>query len=236
MLRISIGVKNPGANLGIIVSSQSLSHEEPPPNRVGQRFWAPKFLLPVVPGHKASYLLPSRLVIDPLYNQIIAGLDRLADGDKFEACANSLLREKYPFLTWIKGGNDAGFDGVGIQPDGAKVQLICTTQADVIGNVTNSLTRAREEKQHSDIVLVATSRRLSPEQKRNLADRIKEFGKTAQPVEDQPAFAELIYHSPRWRKELLGAPGHPPPLSLFPVSDRCFYRCRQSGDRPKSNT
>jgi hypothetical protein len=161
-------------------------------------------------------------MIDPLYNKIIEGLVSLSDGDKFEACANSLLREKYPFLTWIKGGNDAGFDGAGARADGTKVQLICTTQDNVIGNVTNSLTRARDENLKSDVVLIAASRQLSPEQKRNLEVRVAEFGKTALPVEDQPAFAELLYHSPRWRKELLGIPGHSPPLSLFPVSDRVF--------------
>ena len=161
-------------------------------------------------------------MVDPLYNNIIDGLEALGDGDKFEACANSLLREKYPFLTWIKGGGDAGFDGVGARSDGTRVQFICTTQGNVIGNVSNSLARARDENQQSDVVLVATSRQLSPEQKRNIDARITEFGKSSLPIEDQPAFAELIYHSPRWRKELLGIAGHPPPLSLFPVSDRVF--------------
>ena len=159
---------------------------------------------------------------DPLYTKIKEGLEALGDGDKFEACANSLLREKYSFLTWIKGGNDAGFDGAGVQSDGTRVQLICTTQEDVIGNVTNSLNRAREENQKNDVVLVVTSRGLSPLQKRNIEKRIDDFGKGFLPIEDQPAFAELIYHSPRWRTELLGIPGHPPPLSMYPVSDRVF--------------
>lgn len=161
-------------------------------------------------------------MIDPLYNKIVAGLDVLRDGDKFEACANSLLREKYPYLTWVKGGNDAGFDGAGVAPDGKLVQLVATTEEDVIGNVTGSLRRAKDEGRASDVVLVATSRGLSPERKRNIEDRIKEFGKTAYPIEDQPTIAELIYHHPRWRLELLGIPGHPPPLSLFPVSNRTY--------------
>ena len=159
---------------------------------------------------------------DPLYNRITEGLESLGNGEKFEACANSLLREKYPYLTWIKGGDDAGFDGAGILSDGTRVQLICTTDDNVIGNVTHSLDRAKEENQESDLVLVATSRRLSPERKRNIQERISEKGKKPMEIEDQPVFAELIYHSPRWRKELLEIPGHPPPLSLYPQTDRVF--------------
>ena len=159
---------------------------------------------------------------DTLYNKIVVGLDGAKDGNKFEACANSLLREKYPWLTWIKGGNDAGFDGAGAAQGGSRVQLVCTTDKDVIGNVTNSLERTKAEGQKSDTVLVATSRNLSPEQKRNIQKRIEEYGKSWLPIEDQPAFAELIYHSSRWRIELLNIPGNSPPLSRFPVSDRIF--------------
>lgn len=172
-------------------------------------------------------------MIDPLYAKIIAGLEGLSDGDKFEACANSLLRDKYPHLTWIKGGNDAGFDGTQVDAKGKRAQLVTTTQDDVIGNVTNSLNRAKEENRPSDIVIVATSRALSPERKRNIEDRIREFGKEPYPIEDQSPLAELIYHSPRWRVELLGIPGRPPALTLFPVSDRTYLPIPPIGRDPE---
>ena len=91
-------------------------------------------------------------MIDHLYDKILEGLEKLSDGDRFEACANSILRKKYARLTPVKGGKDSGFDGVGILPNGLKIQLITTTQEDVIGNVTHSLAHSKEDGQHSDIV------------------------------------------------------------------------------------
>jgi hypothetical protein len=32
------------------------------------------------------------IMIDPLYAKIVAGLENLSEGDKFEGCANSLMR------------------------------------------------------------------------------------------------------------------------------------------------
>ena len=159
---------------------------------------------------------------DPLYDKIVAGLEALGDGNKFEACANSLLRAKYPWLTWIQGGNDAGFDGTGVRSDGKRVQLITTTQDDVIGNLTSSLEQSAKMGRPSDLVLVATSRALSAERKRNIEDRIKEFSKAPLPIEDQPTVAELLYHNSRWRIELLGIPGDPPALTRLPASDRVY--------------
>ena len=69
---------------------------------------------------------------DPLYEKIIAGLERLTDREKFEACAANLLHKDYPRLVAVPGGSDAGFDGVAVQKDGDTIQLICTTTDQVI--------------------------------------------------------------------------------------------------------
>lgn len=166
---------------------------------------------------------------DPLLEKIKTGLDQLSDGDRFEACANALLSGKYPTLTWVKGGNDAGFDGKAVVKQGRLAQLITTVDDDVIGNVTKSLKRAAEENEPSDIVIVATSRQLSPQRKRNISARIAKFGKQAYPIEDQATIAERLYRDSRWRIELLGITGNPPPLSSFPVSDRPILRLELIG-------
>jgi hypothetical protein len=157
---------------------------------------------------------------DPLYDKIISGLSALNDGTTFEACANDLLRKLYPQLVPIPGGNDAGFDGAAAMPDGDRLQLICTTREDVIGNVSGSLTETKRKNQSGNAVLIATSQALTPQQKRNLADRVAEFGKKLYPVYDQTAFADMLYRDSAWRIRLLGIPGAPSALTAVPVGRR----------------
>jgi hypothetical protein len=157
---------------------------------------------------------------DPLYDKIVTGLNELSDGATFEACANDLLRKLYPQLVPLQGGNDAGFDGAAAMAEGDRLQLICTTRGDVIGNVTGSLREAQRKNQPSNAVLVATSQALTPQQKRNLADRVAEFGKKLYPVYDQAAFADMLYRDSMWRIRLLGISGNPSALAAVPIGRR----------------
>ena len=166
---------------------------------------------------------------DPLYNQIIEGLNKLSDGNKFQSCAADLLRRDYPTLVPISGGNDAGSDGGAVKADGQKIQLICTTQDSVITNVGNSLTESQKKGQTSQSVLIATSQALTAVQKRNLEKKVEEFGKTLLPVVDQEAIANRLYREPRWLKELLGITGTPPALSRVPVNLRPTFDLELAG-------
>lgn len=157
---------------------------------------------------------------DPLYNQIVEGLNKLDHGNKFQSCAADLLRKDYPGLVPVSGGNDAGVDGAAPSGDGQKIQLICTTQESVITNVGNSLEESKKKGQTSEYVLVATSQALSPPQKRNLEKKVAEFGKTLLPVVDQEAIAHRLYRDPKWLKELLGITGTLPALARVPVNVR----------------
>ena len=157
---------------------------------------------------------------DPLYNDIVAALEKENNGTKFQSCACDLIRKDYPRLVPISGGGDAGFDGTAHQPDGQIIQLISTTQDSVIANLDGSLEEARRKSQDSHGILLATSRRLSPTQKRNLTERATAFGKTLLGIYDQEAFVNLLYHDAHWRMELLGLTGTPPALSSVPVNLR----------------
>lgn len=157
---------------------------------------------------------------DPLYNKILDGLDRLTDREKFEACAADLLRKDYPRLVSVAGGSDAGYDGVAQQADGERIQLVCTTGGDTVGNLRGNLEEARKKGRESDSILFVTSRKLSPQQKEKLRACAAEFGKRLYPVYDQEPVVNLLYHNSRWRKDLLGISGHPPALSLIPINHR----------------
>jgi hypothetical protein len=66
--------------------------------------------------------------------------------------------------------------------------------------VTGSLETSKAKGRISDLVLVETSRTLSPERKSNIEKRtITEFGMYPLSLEDQPNIAELIYRNSRWR-------------------------------------
>lgn len=157
---------------------------------------------------------------DPLRDKIIEGLSKLTDREKFEACAVEIIGRRYPGLVALPGGSDGGFDGVGATQSGRIIQFVCTTGEDVLGNLKGSLEQAKKKGLKSDAVLVATTRPLTPQEKRKLAECAQGFGKTLYPVHDRMPMANLLYHDSRWRKSLLGIPGHPPALSLLPVNHR----------------
>lgn len=152
------------------------------------------------------------MIRDRLYTEIVEALERLRDGDLFEVCACDLLRDAYPALSPVQGGQDDGVDGT-FGEDGV---LICTVRDDVIGNLTGSLNRHRDAGGSRRRVLLATSVNLTPRRKQNLERRVAELGFTLVQVFDQPAFALRLWRDERWRLELLGIAGDPDALSDLP--------------------
>ena len=153
---------------------------------------------------------------DPLYRKIAAGLEASLDSTLFEECAVDLLRNVYPGLVPTGGPHDGGMDGAISTPDGPPTLLVCTTSDRVLDNLTRSLKRYVNGGGKSRAVVVATSDVLTPQRRRNLEVRAQEHGFELKNVHDGKDFADRLYRSPRWRKELLGLPGDPPALSAYP--------------------
>ena len=156
-------------------------------------------------------------VKDPLYREIEKRLSERLDPMLFERCAVKLLRPVYPGLVPVSGGDDAGMDGAISQPTGGPpVPLVCTTARDVIGNLTESLESYVRSGQKSREAVLATSRALTPRQRRNLENRAREKGFELRNVHDRDDFTGRLYRKPDWRKELLGLTGDLPALSAYP--------------------
>ena len=161
------------------------------------------------------------MIRDPFYNQIVERLNQQLDPDTFEKCACLILREFHPTLVPIPGGSDAGMDGAVSDGQGRAFPLICTTQKDVIGNLTKSLKSYKKQIGKRKKIILATSRELTPPKRRNLENRAGELGFIPIQIYTQSAIAELLYNKPRWCKELLGLEGKAPSLSIFPQTRRC---------------
>jgi len=161
------------------------------------------------------------LIRDPFYNQIVQRLNQQLDPDTFEKCACSILREFHPTLVPIPGGSDAGMDGAISDGQGRAFPLICTTQKNVIENLTKSLSSYKKKIGRRKKVILATSRELTPTKRRNLEKRAGELGFIPIQIYTQSAIAELLYNKPRWCKELLGLEGKVQALSTFPQTRRC---------------
>lgn len=156
------------------------------------------------------------MVKDPFYRQIREALDQRLDGELFEACADDLLRERFPTLVPIAGGNDGGMDGAIADGEGEAFPLVCTTQERVIDNLTRSLERYVRTGGRRRKVVMATSRSLSPKSRRDLRDRARRLEFTLVQVYEQRAMAALLYRSSRWCRDLLDLPGRPAALSILP--------------------
>jgi hypothetical protein len=111
-------------------------------------------------------------------------------------------------------------DGAIADGEGPPFPLVCTTEKDVIGNLTRSLKSYMRSGGHRRNVVVATSQRLTPIRIRNLSKRAKELGFVLVQTHTQEAIADLLYRSPEWCRELLGLTGQPPTLSILPITNR----------------
>ena len=157
---------------------------------------------------------------DPFYQQIIECLRGELDSEIFERCAQDVLRSSYPSLVPVRGGTDAGMDGAIADGEGNAFPLVCTTEEDVIGNLTKSLNSYKANGSGRRKVVLATSRALTPKRRQNLEKRAQENDFSLINIHDQASMAELLYHSPEWCVELLGLSGKPPALSSLPRSNR----------------
>lgn len=159
---------------------------------------------------------------DPFYEAIIARLNGELDDKVFEACAADILREYYPTLVPISGGDDSGMDGAVADGKGLPFPLVTTTRKDVIGNLTHNLKKYVEDRGTRRTAILATSRSLTPRRRFNLEERAKESGFVLEQIYAQDAIALLLYHRPEWCRALLNLVGAPSALSKIPVSRRRF--------------
>jgi hypothetical protein len=156
---------------------------------------------------------------DPFYEQIERKLSTLNNGDAFEECATFLLQDRFPTLSPRRGGNDAGLDGV-ITKGTERIQLICTTGKDVLGNLTASIKSNQRSGEKIKSCVLATSRCLSNHQVRELQNRASSLGRRLIQIFDRAGMAQRLYKDSRWAKELLGIIGDPPAISPFPITTR----------------
>lgn len=157
--------------------------------------------------------------IDPLFRKIVERLSGPVNGDTFERCAQDLLRDVYPSLTPVVGGNDAGMDGAIGTAEGA-FPLICTTSGRVIENVRKNAKAYLAKRAGPKRLVIATTQNLSPQRKRNLEQEAEGIGLVIANIHDQPYFADRLYRDSKWRMELLGVTGEPRALSAFPLRGR----------------
>ncbi len=160
------------------------------------------------------------MIRDPFYQDIIERLSGELNPELFEQCAADLLRDTYPGLVPIRGGNDAGMDGAVADMAGVAFPLVTTIREDVIGNLTQNLKSYVKDGGLRRKVILATSQSLTPKRRRNLEIRASELGFELTNVHSQEAFADLLYRSPQWCLELLGLTGQPSALSIVPVTSR----------------
>jgi len=143
------------------------------------------------------------MIRDPFYKDIISRLNAKLDPELFEQCAADVLRNIYPGLVPIRGGNDAGMDGAIGDAQGNAYPLVSTTQKNVIGNLTKNLKSYIRSGGTRRNVIVATSQSLTPRKRLHLEKRASQLGFTLIQIHPQEAFADLLYRNPPWCKELL---------------------------------
>ena len=147
--------------------------------------------------------------------------DRCLDGTTFERCAVDLLREYYPSLRPVEGGNDAGMDGIGNLPDGTPFFLVTTVQEDARGNLERNVDSYISAGGDRRIVVFATSRRVSGRRRLKLDHHLRDqFGVRLAAVHDRADFIARLYRNAAWRRELLGVPGEARALSRLPATRR----------------
>ncbi len=160
------------------------------------------------------------MIRDPLYHEIIERLNGELHEEAFERCAQALLRPIYPSLVPIRGGRDAGRDGITADLDDSQLVLIATAGDRVKRNLETSLNSMVSNGVSCRKVVCAISRALSAEKQDELRDAAGNLGFHVVQIYERAGMANLLYESPKWCKELLGLTGDPPPLSIIPRSCR----------------
>ena len=109
-------------------------------------------------------------------------------------------------------------DGAIPDGEGTAFPLVSTTSVDALENLRASLQSYLDEDGERRKAVFATSRELTPIRRRNLLRAASDLGFTLVQIYDQAAFADLLYRSPEWCRELLNLSGTA--LSALPLSSR----------------
>ena len=158
---------------------------------------------------------------DTLYRAIKEAIARPLDGTTFERCAVELLRDYYPSLRPVEGGNDAGMDGIGDFTDGTPFFLVLTVQEDVRGNLERSVQSHIDAGGGRRVVVLTTSRPVSGRRRFKLDRYLRDsFNVRLADVHERAEFIDLLYRNAAWRRELLGVPGEARALSRLPATRR----------------
>lgn len=157
---------------------------------------------------------------DPLYQEICTALNGELDEDLFQKCAADLLRDAYPSLALMTGGDDGGYDAAIGTPEGAFPLLVTIDKKGPLANLRKNLTRYLTTQDGPRLAVVATPRVVTNRKKRNLSAAASTLGIRLVNTHDQEDFAQRLYRNDRWRLELLGISGRPGALSAFPLRFR----------------
>ena len=160
---------------------------------------------------------------DSYHDQILERLAGKLDRDAFERCMGDLLREDLRGLVPVVGGSDGGFDGAIPDGDGEPYPLACTTSTDfssVKRNLIGSLESARTKAWCRNKIAFATSALLTPPQRHQLTDAVRDRGAVLTHLFDRNALADRLYRRSDWCLELLDLPRRMRVLSEVPESPR----------------
>ena len=162
------------------------------------------------------------MIRDPHYKAILQGLADGPDPTTFEHCAQDLLRSIYPRLTPVEGGHDLGMDGLDASDPEQPTILAATTGQRVKRNLVESLRSHKWQGRNigSRRVVVATTQAATGTLIEDLRGAAAGEGFQLVNVHGRRAFADLLYESSHWTRELLGLSGAPSALSAVPVSSR----------------
>lgn len=160
------------------------------------------------------------MIRDPHYRRLEEALAKPVDPVAFERCAAALLGEFYPGLAPVPGGSDSGMDGAVPDGAGAPYPLIATTSDRVLANFNRSIDSYVRDGGVRRSAVVATTRSLTPQKRRNLEKAAGEKGFTIVGIHDRSSFCDLLYHNSHWSLELLALTGAPRTLSSMPLRTR----------------
>lgn len=165
---------------------------------------------------------------DPHYQKILDALGRELDPNLFEECVADLLRNDFPTLAPVPGGNDAGMDGAIADFKDIAFPLVTTTGKDLLRNLRKNLLAYKRAHGPRKAVF-ATSRPISGHLRRRLEQQAEKLGFVLVQVFGRMALAQRLYRHSGWCRSLLGLSGDPPALSIIPASSRPIINTKVVG-------
>jgi hypothetical protein len=127
---------------------------------------------------------------------------------EFERCAVALLQDVFPGLSAVEGGHDFGRDGdiyfpIGGEWNSSRKGRLLATTGDPRQNIRTGLSRMREEGLSADVLVLATSRKLSATVRRSLERVADEYGVLEVQCFSRSWFVNRLFREPVWRQKLL---------------------------------